>query len=501
MAGPGSVGSTGDAHPPGGRGVPPLDPSAAKAAKVGATILGSVPSTPAGELVISSGDKPQELLSLCARCKLSVSSPGSKGTVVDEKPLVNELADLIIKVCASQVPSLDPKSVTNFSIQFQEEKMELFYSDAGTEKKLAVNLTNSLKTWGDKDAGAIAFRKLQEASEKIKGFENFITKGQMVVDVRSPFVKAGSLGSRAAVDITGPLKLGQIASKDFLGKTESRSDFLAVKIHEACGNAGSKPVKSVAKHLEEVIQQRKRALENIIIKIDDKQKALAAADDAAKEVIRKQIKDLEELKTFLSIEPMESVPSSDAWDAAHAQVEKGRELGIELKVAVALMIKEQQDSLPGGALLSLDQMEKIAQGVESIYLGQKVASAWSRCLQFFGYKPSKEPAVESAKMPMYISKYEEQETQARYRKSAKQMAADTVALVLNLQTDTPTKAVKETYAELSDRLKTSMQPRDISDLVFLAATKTNARDRAEVFKTALGLNHILDTDLQTIFTY
>lgn len=500
--------SSGEGHVP----LPGAGPSAAaKVASVfdkslRATLHGTAPSSvDAGSLTISTEPHP-ELFALCNGCTLCVQQTGKTGVAVKDKPDAHDLVNLIVKGC--NLHSIDPKSVVDFSVSFQREKMEITYNDAGTEKTIKIDLTKEMATWGKKDPATVSFKKMQEATTKLKGFEGRVLAGEYEVDARSPLVKTGSLGSRAAADITGPLNLGKIATKDFFGKAESRSDYLASKIYEACGT-GTKPAVSCGKRLEVVKGYREKALVNLVRTIANKKKELTAApDEASKEAIRKQIKDLETLLSFLSIQPMEAVSDDVLQGTVKAHVQGSQDFGVDLKVAIALMIQEQKASIERAAAvpgapkpkLTMDQREKIAQNLEAIFLGRKALSAWERFKAKFNLSISQAPAVDSASIPMYLSKEEKERYQAEYKKSAKQMAADTVALLFNLEKDEPGLSVKEAYQQLSDRLHTSMQSRDVADLLFKTHDMT-APERAREYKTALNLASVSEADLARVLDF
>lgn len=473
---------------------------------VRATVHGTAPaSVDAGSLTISTEPHP-ELFSLCNGCTLYVQQTGKTGVTVKDKPDAHDLVTLILKGCTTR--GIDPKSVVDFSISFQREKMEITYDDAGTEKTIKIDLTKEMATWGKKDPATVSFKKMQEATTKLKSFEGRVMAGEYEVDARSPLVKTGSIGSRAAADITGPLNLGKIATKDFFGKAESRSDYLASKIHEACGT-GTKPTVSCGRRLEVVKVYREKALVNLVRTIANKKKDLTAApDEASKEAIRKQIKDLEALLSFLSIQPMGAVPDDALQATVKDHVQRSQDWGVDLKVAIALMIQEQKASIErAGAVagaprpkLTMDQREKIAQNLEAIFLGRKALSIWEKFKAKCNFSISQAPAVDSASIPMYFSKEEKERYQAEYKKSAKQMAADTVALLFNLEKDEPGLSVKEAYEQLSSRLHTQMQPRDVSDLLFKTHDMT-AADRAKEYIATLNLTGIKEAELQRVFDF
>lgn len=464
-----------------------------------ATVHGTAPSSIVGQGNLSiTSDRPAHLLALCQKCKLSMQQAGKGAAEVKTKLNVNDLADLIMQVCSAQTPRIELSGIEDFSIAFAREKMEIVYNQEGVKQTAHIDLTSLMKQLGDNDIATICFRRLYEVASHVKGFEDRLMKGQeLVADARSSFVKTGSLGSRAAADITGPLRLNNLASKDFLKKTASRSDYLIDQIHQACGGSGPKASTSLETHFKKTLAQRQKMLLKLMQKITDKQKAVSqAVDEAQKQNLGEQIRDLEKMKSFLAIEPIQEIPGISPQDLIQRHLEALKEVGLELKVAIALMIQEQKDNL-ATQTLTVDQKVALAQKLEAIYLGQKAQNAWDRVKGLFGFTPSLAPRIDAASLPLYISDIEQQNIHARYKKSAKQMAADTVALLFDLEKDTPTSLVKDSYKEFSDRLQTAQEPQDIADVLFKTSNMDD-EDRASEYRSILKLTHLSQEDLEEI---
>lgn len=470
---------------------------------IGATIHGSTPSLDAGRLEIQ-GDLQTTHPVLCNLCKQStfnIQQAGKTTLELKEKPSFEDLAVIVIKCCA---PSIEANQVTAFSILFQREKIEITYSDGGVSKTLKVDLSVKMKEWGDKDAATLAFRKLQQKSKELKGFEGQITPIEIVINARSGLVKTGSIGSRAAVEITSALKLTSIVSKEglFRKKDSQRSQYLAVKINEALGTKGPLKKSSVA-YFEQLQKEQEQTLEKLASLIAAKQKSLTAAQaDADKQRLKNEIADLERLEQFLLIEPRQTAPGEDIKQAIKTHVAQSVSQGVSVKVAIALVMKEKVEELKKQTPpqeLTVDQMQKLAEHLNQIYLGQKVQTTWDK-IKSFGFSPSLTPAIDRAAFPFHMDESERVMYKEQYKQSAKQMAADTVALLFNLEKDQEGKEpVRDKYAQLSSNLKTSVQSRDLSDLLFTAYGQKPS-DKASLYQKELALTHIPKADLQTLFS-
>lgn len=480
----------GPSHPPSGGGASSSSSSSSSLpARMGAVVSASLPAPaglPAGEMSISTVQSSNpKLYAVCQGLLLSVTQEGKQGVVVTHKMPLDDVASIVIKMCACQVPPIDPESVTTISMKFQDEKLKLGYKDEhGVDKVLDLNLTKELKTQPEAEK---IFRKLQAETQKIPEFKGRISNVELVTNARSAFVKTGSIGSHAATDITKPMGLLKIASQTgFLRKSDSaESTYLKSKIQAVTGQSITT---SPVTQLKEVKARRKKILTELAKLIDDKKQELArAANQADKDRLSQVVSDLEKLEDFIAIQPREKLAGEDPEKAVEAHIDACKDFGMDLKVAIALAM-DQARQMKGAPLTQTEKVE-LAKELEKLFLGRKTQSAWERFKESrFGISPSAHPAVDSAIYPRGATKFEKIEMAQSFKQSAKQMAADTVALLFNHEQDAPAgSSVKDAYQEFSQLLGTTNQSRDVADVMFSTHNKT-PQERCDEYLSALNLN-------------